>query len=43
VTPLNLDPWWDEPAYKAAIGTFTERAAQEPIYEYSRDTTALLR
>lgn len=22
---LNLDAWWDEPAYKAAQGTFTER------------------
>ena len=22
---LNLDPWWDEAAYKAAQGTFSER------------------
>jgi uncharacterized protein (DUF2267 family) len=22
---LGLDPWWDEPAYKAAQGTFSER------------------
>jgi hypothetical protein len=22
---LNLDPWWDEPAYKAAMGTFSDR------------------
>ena len=24
---LGLDAWWDEPAYKAAQGTFTERGA----------------
>ena len=24
---LGLDVWWDEPAYKAAQGTFTERGA----------------
>lgn len=24
-TALNLDAWWDEPAYKAAQGTFAER------------------
>lgn len=24
---LNLDAWWDEPAYKAAMGTFSERGA----------------
>jgi hypothetical protein len=22
---LNLDRWWDEPAYKVAQGTFSER------------------
>ena len=22
---LNVDRWWDEPAYRAAMGTFTER------------------
>jgi len=25
VTSLNLDAWWDEPAYRAAQDTFTER------------------
>jgi hypothetical protein len=25
VTTLNLDPWWDEPAYRSATGTFSER------------------
>jgi hypothetical protein len=24
---LNLDAWWDEPAYRATQGTFTERSA----------------
>lgn len=24
---LNLDSWWDEPAYRAASGTFSERGA----------------
>ena len=24
---LGLDAWWDEPAYRAAEGTFTERGA----------------
>jgi hypothetical protein len=24
---LRLDAWWDEPAYKAAQGTFSERGA----------------
>lgn len=24
---LGLDAWWDEPAYRAAQGTFTERGA----------------
>jgi hypothetical protein len=24
---LQLDAWWDEPAYRAAQGTFTERGA----------------
>jgi hypothetical protein len=24
---IGLDAWWDEPAYKAAQGTFTERGA----------------
>jgi len=24
-TALNLDAWWDEPAYKSASGTFSER------------------
>jgi hypothetical protein len=27
VLALRLDPWWDEPDYKAAQGTFTERGA----------------
>ena len=26
-TGLGLDAWWDEPAYRAAQGTFTERGA----------------
>ena len=26
-TLLNLDAWWNEPAYKAAMGTFSERGA----------------
>lgn len=25
MTVLNLDAWWDEPDYKAAQGTFSER------------------
>jgi len=25
VTTLNLDPWWDEPAYRSATATFSER------------------
>jgi hypothetical protein len=24
---IDLDPWWDEPAYRAAMGTFSERGA----------------
>jgi hypothetical protein len=24
---LGLDAWWDEPAYRGAQGTFTERGA----------------
>jgi len=24
---IGLDPWWDEPAYRAAMGTFSERGA----------------
>jgi hypothetical protein len=24
---LGLDAWWDEPAYRAAMGTFSERGA----------------
>jgi hypothetical protein len=27
LTSLNLDPWWDEPAYRAAMSTFSERGA----------------
>ena len=25
MTTLDLDPWWDEPAYRSATGTFSER------------------
>lgn len=25
MTTLNLDPWWDEPAYRSATATFSER------------------
>jgi hypothetical protein len=25
LTALNVDVWWDEPAYRAAMGTFSER------------------
>ncbi len=24
-TGLNIDPWWDDPAYKAAQGTLSEK------------------
>jgi hypothetical protein len=27
MTPLNLDPWWDEPYYKAAKGSFSSKGA----------------
>jgi hypothetical protein len=27
VTALNLDPWWDEPAYKAAQGSLSEKGS----------------
>lgn len=25
MTPLNLDAWWDEPAYQAARGSFSTK------------------